>query len=172
MANRSSPSDKEEPVGWDELQALRKNWEELARRVSEMESRAAQGSVAPPVLNFGESKLREIAISIFSARQRRLELFDKALFGEPSWDLLLTAFIAKTGSTAQSTTELCRAAGVPLATGLRWIEHLKKQGLLQRVPSPHDARVSYVELTETGHDLMRRYILDGITRFSMPLPDA
>lgn len=163
--------ESEEPVGWKELQALRKNWEELARRVSEMEARAAGSSPAMPVLNFGESKLREIAISIFSARQRRLELFDKSLFGEPSWDLLLTLFIARSGSGPQSTTELCRAAGVPLATGLRWMEHLRKQGLLQRVRSQDDARKSFVELTDHGHDLMRRYILDGITRFQMPLPD-
>lgn len=171
MEHSSSPSDSEDQVGWRELQALRKNWEELARRVSEMEALASGNRSAPPVLDFGESKLREIAISIFSARQRRLELFDKSLFGEPSWDLLLTAFIARTGSMAQSTTELCRAAGVPLATGLRWIEYLKKQGLLHRVRSQDDARVSFVELTDAGHELMRRYILDGITRFQMPLPD-
>ena len=48
---------------------------------------------------------------------------------------------------------------------------LKQQGLLQRTRSQDDARVSFVELTETGHELMRRYILDGITRFQMPLPD-
>jgi hypothetical protein len=28
-----------------------------------------------------------------------------------------------------------------------------------------------IELTETGYGLMRRYVIDGIARFQMPLPD-
>jgi DNA-binding MarR family transcriptional regulator len=85
--------------------------------------------------------------------------------------MLLIAFIAKARGNRLSTTALSASAGTPHATGLRWISRLQKDGLLTRERDSTDTRVMWVDLTATGYALMRRYVLDGIARFQMPLPD-
>jgi hypothetical protein len=162
--------DAGKPVTSAELEKLRQNWEELSSRVAEIEA-AAVASDSLPTLDFSDNKLGAIASSIHNARQRRLRLFDGSLFGEPAWDMLLTLFIARCRGEQVTTTRLCTASGAPHATGLRWIGLLDRQGLLQRLRAPDDARVMLIELTDTGYALMRRYVTDGIAQFQMPLPD-
>lgn len=164
-------NDRPSSVTWLELERLRKNWEELASRVAEIEASATANEHAAPNLDFGDSKLAAIASSIRDARERRLNLFDAALFGEPAWDMLLNLFIAKCRGEHMTTSRLCSAGGAPQATGLRWIGQLQKQGLLRRFRAPDDARVMLIEMTPDGYDLMRRYVTDGIAQFQMPLPD-
>lgn len=168
--NRKMDTDPGEPVTSVELEKLRQNWEELSSRVAEIEA-AALASDTLPTLDFSDGKLAAIASSIHDARKRRLNLFDASLFGEPAWDMLLTLFIARCRGEQVTTTRLCAAGGAPHATGLRWIGLLNSQGLLQRLRAPEDARVMLIELTETGYALMRRYVIDGIAQFQMPLPD-
>jgi hypothetical protein len=163
-------NDPGKPATSAELEKLRQNWEELSSRVAEIEA-AAVASDTPPTLDFSVSKLGAIASSIHDARKRRMNLFDASLFGEPAWDMLLTLFIARCRGQQVTTTRLCAAGGAPHATGLRWIGLLNAQGLLQRLRAPGDARVMLIELTETGYGLMRRYVIDGIVQFQMPLPD-
>ena len=166
-----SESKSERHVTWAELQRRRQNWEELAARVTEMEAGAPSDKMPAPVLEFGEAKLAAIATSIYNARRRRLELFDPALFGEPAWDMLLNLFIAKARGEVLSTAALCSVGGVPHATGLRRIDHLEAKGLIERSRDPADARVTQIQITPKGYRLMRQYVIDGITRFQMPMPD-
>jgi DNA-binding MarR family transcriptional regulator len=163
-------TDPGKPVTSAELEKLRQNWEELSSRVAEIEAAAAANDTLP-TLDFSDSKLGAIASSIHDARKRRLNLFDALLFGEPAWDMLLTLFVARCRGEQLTTTRLCAATGSPRATGLRWIGLLSNQGLLQRLRAPKDARVTLIELTATGYALMRRYVIDGIAQFQMPLPD-
>lgn len=167
------PADPERgcAVTWRDLERMRENWEELASRVAEIEAAAKGGEVAPPALDFDEPKLADIASSIYAARTRRTELFGECLFGEPAWDIILTLFIAKARGERLSTSALCAQSKSPHATGLRWIERLENQGLVQRERASSDSRVRWVELTAGGYALMRRYVIDGIARFRTPLPD-
>lgn len=167
---RPDPSEAQ-PVTRQELKMLRRNWEELASRVAEIEATAKHNDIAPISLDFDEEKLAAIASSIYASRVRRAELFSPSLFGEPAWDMLLILFVGKGKSERLSTSVLCSRANTPHATGLRWIERLQKQGLLSRERDSADSRVMWVDLTSTGSSLMRRYVLDGIARFQMPLPD-
>ena len=167
-----SESKPDQHVTWAELQRLRKNWEELAARVAEMEACAPNDKTPAPALDFGEAKLAAIATSIYNARRRRLELFDAALFGEPAWDMLLNLFISKARDEVLSTAALCSLAGVPHATGLRRIDHLETKGLIERSRDPADARVTQIQITPKGYQLMRKYVTDGITRFQMPMPET
>lgn len=160
-----------EPVTWRELEKLRRNWEELASRVAEIEAAAKGNDVTPLSLDFDEEKLAAIASSIYASRVRRTELFSPSLFGEPAWDMLLILFISKARGDRLSTTQLSSRTSTPYATGLRWIARLQKKGLLSRERDLEDSRVMWVDLTATGYSLMRRYLLDGIARFQMPLPD-
>ena len=159
------------PVTWRDLERLRKNWEELASRVAEIEENARADEGLAPALDFDTEKLAGIAASIYAARKRRTELFDPRLFGEPAWDMLLILFISKARGDRMSTSKLCSTSSTPHATGLRWIDRLQQQDLVQRAPSDDDSRVMLVEITPLGFDHMRRYVVDGIARFQMPVPD-
>lgn len=171
MANEIPDREMAQPATWRELEKLRKNWEELAARVAEIESNAKDREAAPPALDFDDEKLAAIASSIYAARKRRTELFDPALFGEPAWDMLLILFISKARGEQLSTSILCSRSSTPHATGLRWIERLQEKELVTRQRASGDSRVMWVEITATGYRLMRRYVIGGIARFQMPLPD-
>src|SRR5688572_4851735 len=105
---------------------------ELVQRVGELELRAAEAGLGPPSLGFSDDKLASLAIAIYRMRQHRQDYFDSALFAEPAWDMMLDLFINKVRGARVSTTSLCLAAGVPHATGIRWIRTLREHGLLRR----------------------------------------
>jgi DNA-binding MarR family transcriptional regulator len=171
MNDKPAGPSEAQPVTWRELEMLRRNWEELASRGAEIEASAGENELTPLSLDFDEAKLAAIASSIYASRVRRTELFARSLFGEPAWDMLLILFIAKARGERLSTTDLSSRANTPHSTGLRWIGRLQKHGLLTRERDTADSRVMWVGLTVNGYSLMRRYVLDGIARFQMPLPD-
>lgn len=150
---------------------LRAKFRELAQRVAELEARAAERGQAPPEIGFSDDKLATIASSIYRSRQNRQNYFEPSLFTEPAWDMLLDLFIAKVRGARVSTTSLCLAAGTPQATGIRWIGILDEQALVRRLRAPDDARLSLVEITPKGFQLMRRCLSDSVERFEMPMPD-
>ncbi len=142
----------------------------LALRIAELEAKAARGGEALS-LGFSEDKLATIASSIYRSRQIRSSYFKGSLLADPGWDMLLDLFISKIRGRRVSTTSLCLAANVPQATGLRWIDQLRQEGLLQRAAAHDDARVKLVEITPKGFQQMHRFIVDSVTRFNMPMPD-
>lgn len=142
----------------------------LAERLTELEARAARGG-EPPSLGFSDDKMATIASSIYRSRQVRSNYFKASLLGDPGWDMLLDLFISKIRGRRVSTTSLCVAANVPQATGLRWIDLLRQEGLLRRASAHDDARLKLVEITPEGFRQMRRFISDSVTRFDMPMPD-
>jgi len=106
--------------------------------------------------------LGQLAREIVFSRQRRAEVFgDGDLFGEPAWDIFLALYAAQEAEHKLSVTGVCEVAGVPLATGLRWIEKLEKEGWVYRTSDPVDRRRFWVQLTERASNLMRSY-LEGI----------
>ena len=85
--------------------------------------------------------------------------------------MLLDLFANKALGRRVNTISLCIAADVPQTTGLRYVGMLEKKGLLERRPAPEDRRVVLTDLTPMGYKQMRRYVVDGIGRFKMPIPD-
>jgi hypothetical protein len=63
-------------------------------------------------------------------RRLRDHLFAPSLFADPAWDMLLDLTAA------------------PAATALRWIKHMCESGLLTRSTSPHDRRVTLIDLSD------------------------
>jgi hypothetical protein len=154
----------------DEAQLL-KLLHELLQRVSDLEARAAESGRMPRSLGISDDKLATLAGAIYRLRQHRQSYFDAALFAEPAWDMLLDLFINKVREARVSTTSLCLAAGVPHATGIRWIRTLREHGLLRRYRAADDARLMLIEITPKGYQLMRRCLSAGVTRFELPVPD-
>ena len=56
------------------------------------------------------------------------------------------------------------------ATGLRWIEMLESQGLVRRRSVSEEGHLRYVELSDGGFEAMCKYVLDGVSKFEMPMP--
>ncbi len=144
---------------------------ELTQRVAELEAKAVDDGLGAPALELSDDKLATLASSIYRTRQQRRKYFDPALFAEPAWDMLLDLFINRVRGARVSTTSLCLAAGVPQATGVRWIGVLAGQTLIRRYRAPDDARLMLVDITPQGYQLMRRCLSDSVIRFDWPMPD-
>lgn len=111
-----------------------------------------------PARDVDPQYLRLAAMAIYRVRRRRASYFDADLFGEVAWDMLLDLFIQAIDGKRVSSTSLCLAAEAPVATGLRWINHLVDKGLAERSTSQSDARVTYVTLSKTGMAMMTGFI--------------
>ena len=94
---------------------------------------------------------------ILVARRARESIFGDDLFADPAWDMLLELYAAELGQQRVATSELCIGAAVPATTALRWIEKLHDKGFVARRDDPLDGRRVWIELTEEGLSLMRRY---------------
>ena len=152
-------------------EALRALIGELTTRLKtlELEGEAGSGEPSPP--GFTDEKLATIATSIFRARRRRSKRFDASLFSEPAWDMLLELFVASIRERPISASGLCRAADVCETTGQRWIKLLEAHGLVRPPSVSEDEDFRQVEISDSGFETMRQYVLEGVTRFEMPLPD-
>jgi DNA-binding MarR family transcriptional regulator len=106
--------------------------------------------------------LHKLALRIASARRARTPLFNKSMFGEPAWDMLLELFINKDYGARLSVGRLCELSGAPPTTALRWLDYLEKEKLVGREPNPTDRRTEFVEITEKGSSAMEQYLSETL----------
>lgn len=90
-------------------------------------------------------------------RRQRNNVFGAHLFADPAWDLLLDLFVAMAEGRLVTIKSACLAASVPHTTGLRYIGHLVRLGLVVRRPHPTDSRSTLVQLTACGIEGMSDY---------------
>lgn len=105
--------------------------------------------------------LREHARLIRSARDLRQEWFDRNIFGEPAWEMLLTLYIIDGEQRRLSTRQVAILANLSLTTTLRWLDYLQAQDLVNRRPNPFDHRVVYTELSDKGRAAMDAYLMQN-----------
>jgi DNA-binding MarR family transcriptional regulator len=103
--------------------------------------------------------LREHARKIRSARDLRQEWFDRNIFGEPAWEMLLTLYIIDGEERRLSTRRIAKLANLSLTTTLRWLDYLEEQQLISRRHNPFDQRVVDTELSEKGRTAMDAYLI-------------
>lgn len=103
--------------------------------------------------------LFDLASSKYRIRRLRERYFQGGIFGEPAWDILLELFANHAKGSQISVTSLCIAANVPTTTALRYISLLEDRGLVTRSKAGHDRRVSFVKLSEHGHEAMTSYLM-------------
>jgi DNA-binding MarR family transcriptional regulator len=97
---------------------------------------------------------------IIRQRQLRAKFFDRGLFADPAWDILLDLTAAKAEQTRVSVTSLCIASGVPPTTALRWIGQMTDAGLLERVEDEADRRRAFITLSDPAAEAMARYFAE------------
>lgn len=96
---------------------------------------------------------------LINARRARDRFFDRELFADPAWDMLLDLYAAHLERVRVSVSSLCIAAAVPPTTALRWITTLREAGLFERQEDPFDKRRAFVALSEKARSAMRRYFV-------------
>lgn len=92
-------------------------------------------------------------------RRRRQDIFGKAMFGEPAWEMLLLLYITEPGPR-QSISRLADESGASRTTALRWIDYLEGQGLIRREAHPNDRRIAFVQLTQKGRQSIELYLIE------------
>ncbi len=115
---------------------------------------ASAGSGRPPLPD------PRLVRRIIRQRHLRERFFDRELFADPAWDILLDLTAARAEHARVSVTSACIASGVPPTTALRWIGQMIEAGLLERVQDDVDRRRAFVALTDRAADAMARYFAE------------
>ena len=93
-------------------------------------------------------------------RLRRLRegQFGTELFSEPGWEMLLDLYVQRIAGRRVSITSLCTASCAPMATALRWLELIRKQGWVTREDDATDSRRAFVALSRSGEVAVSSYL--------------
>jgi DNA-binding MarR family transcriptional regulator len=138
--------------------------DEVSRIATTLAHLAMQPQLAPnsdseqPAHDGGKTDIPIEAVrNVIQARRLRYRYFDKELFADPAWDMLLDLLQAEIAQLRVSVSSLCSAASVPATTALRWITTMTDADLFRRSPDPNDARRFFVELSPIASAGMRSY---------------
>ena len=145
---------------------------EIVKRLSEQfdaaqrtlhELRLTSGCDAFPQFDLEPEQRHETALqaamrALANRRARDNHFYDRDIFGEPAWDILLDLYIHHEKRIDVSVSSACIASAVPATTGLRWIYLLIEQGLLSFEQDPRDKRRRFVRLTPEGYECMTQYL--------------
>lgn len=101
---------------------------------------------------------RELAKQLLVQRTARFDHFPAELFHEPAWDMLLALFIAQGDRRVMNVKTLVASANAPVTTSQRWIDHLHKLKLIDRVIDPVDRRRMEISLSHSGHGAVIAYL--------------
>ena len=101
---------------------------------------------------------RAQAARLLEERRLRRDYLPEELFHEPAWDMLLALYLAHIDRRTLNVKTLVACADAPVTTSQRWIDHLAKLKLVDRVIDPMDRRRIEVSLSDHGADAVGRYL--------------
>ena len=108
------------------------------------------------------TKDRETLLSrariVLNARRLRERYFNRVMFGEPAWDILLTLYASEQSSGRLTISRLAEWIDTPLTSVVRWVNFLEEEGLIERQAHPNDRRTSYVVLLGKGRTALDSYL--------------
>jgi len=88
------------------------------------------------------------------------EAFDRKLFVEPAWTMLLLVFAAFAKRESITVGHLRKSVGLAPASALRALGRLEELGLIARTPDLQDLRRVHVIPTIEGFGRMAEYLTD------------
>jgi DNA-binding MarR family transcriptional regulator len=103
------------------------------------------------------TRLAQFATKVFYARTQRAGIFGAGMFGEPAWDMLLALYMLGSEGPRLSIGHLMQLSGTAQSTGLRWLQFLEDQKLVERKAQSNDDREAFVELTANTWTLLDSY---------------
>lgn len=110
------------------------------------------------VVKMEPAQLLDVAERILEKRRLRDDFFDRELFGEPVFEILLYLFVSAIKKRAVSQADACAVAGVPCTSGMRYVSAMIAEGLVVHTSRDVDARRRGVTLSPTALDNMTRYL--------------
>lgn len=90
-------------------------------------------------------------------RRVRDRHFDPSMFFDPAWNILLDLYVAEQEGTRISVQSASIASGAPPTTGLRYVGHLVKAGMLEREACHIDRRRVWVSLSHIAKEKLDAY---------------
>lgn len=145
----------------------------LADEVGRIARTLASLSAAAPLQNEGVADVRPSFIgepvmlepapsaaevrAIIRMRRLRDRFFERDLFADPAWDMLLDLMAARIERVQVAVSSLCIAACVPPTTALRWIKAMTDSGLFDRIADPDDGRRIFIRLSDNAATNMNRF---------------
>lgn len=79
----------------------------------------------------GDQKRSDAAKYLMNMRAQRKTHFPSELFDEHAWNMLLMLFVSLAGNEVVTEKDLLERAGLPVATGRRWLNHLVQDGQVE-----------------------------------------
>lgn len=101
----------------------------------------------------------EMARKLSREKAARDRFFPKSFTKDPAWPILLELYRCRNDYEETSVTSLSFGACIPLSTGHRWIDGLRRGGYAEVFPSKSDGRSSLIIMTDKGFDRMNEYLL-------------
>ena len=137
--------------------------QELQRISHLMAPVEAKSTDARPVARVGEFPKIKIANPPFIRRllreeNKRREIGNGLLFGDPSWSMLLDLLVAKMEGRKVAVSSACIASGAPTTTAMRLINRLVTDTILVRTPDVNDGRRDYVTIDPAIENLLVTYL--------------
>jgi DNA-binding MarR family transcriptional regulator len=145
-----------------DIQAARRLLRLLLKEDSEAPAGLQLEGTARSIADTSRAALVARAREEFGNRRRRTAIFERSMFGEPAWDMLLALYILDVSGQRQTTGALMQFSGAPITTARRWLDYLVGNGLARRSHHPTDQRVMFVTLTEKGRSALDLYYSETV----------
>ena len=91
-------------------------------------------------------------------REHQYKVMPEALRSEAYVRILLALFVDSVQKIKTSSKSACLASGCPNTTALRYLDNLAEAGLVVRISSASDKRVTEIALTKEGLELTRKLL--------------
>lgn len=139
-----------------ELSAAAQELRELATRLERMPAPNGDDMSAPPPAAGAPGP--KLAAALYAARNARASLLPGVSLGEPSWDMLLTLYVAGARGREVLVSELYSASRAPTSTALRHLKRLRDKGYVELEMHAGDARKRLVTLSPLGLGRIERLL--------------
>lgn len=108
------------------------------------------------------NKLLRIAKFIEHSRRARALMFNRQLFTDPAWDIILLAYIHEAEGDVIDTHKLCDTVGISPASASRWLRALMTEQLIEceTEVAPEAPITCPFHLTSAAHERIERYLSD------------
>jgi len=156
---------QDKDIGPELVRLYRTDLEDLIGKLRQLLANltADNESYTSPRAGDSPFSLGELARLILIARRNRTRHFNKAMLGEPAWDMLLALYVTESSGPRKSVSRLSSMSGAPATTALRWLDYLAKEQLVARSPNPTDKRVEFVMLTDKGRSTLEQYLSETLS---------
>lgn len=120
----------------------------------QVESAAAPSDWVEPAMLLYVAKL------MVEGRRARAQNFPTLLFGDPAWDILLTAYVCEAEGGTLTVAGLKDVLGLSVANTLRWMRALNAEGMVEYERGDGAEEMTTFRLSCEAHQKFERFLSD------------